>query len=175
MNTRHFYRCTDCLTVVAVEAELAKAECGACGGRMESMGRVDGLRLTELRTGAVCDGRCTHANGPRCDCQCGGANHGSGRTVTYSIDRGPVPQVDVPAKCDALRIANEWREALERGLAECRGISDRKHRGEYLPESEFRRMLSLSYRINKARKLRTHNARMRALGDIVAEKAVASC
>jgi hypothetical protein len=24
-----------------------------------------------------CDGRCTHAKGPNCDCSCGGKNHGS--------------------------------------------------------------------------------------------------
>lgn len=45
------------------------------------MGKVHRGRLVDVRYAPPCDGRCTNAQGPSCDCQCGGANHGSGRLV----------------------------------------------------------------------------------------------
>lgn len=33
-----------------------------------------------------CDGRCTSATGPNCDCSCGGRNHGLGKVAAASPD-----------------------------------------------------------------------------------------
>lgn len=45
------------------------------------MGKVDTGRFLQPQYESPCDGRCTNARGPNCDCQCHGANHGSGRLV----------------------------------------------------------------------------------------------
>lgn len=52
-------------------------------------------RLVEEGQAAPCDGRCTNAVGPTCDCVCGGRNHGTKALVTVSFDRGPVPVAPV--------------------------------------------------------------------------------
>lgn len=59
--------------------------CPICEGKLRNRGPVkrDG-RVWASGQVSVCDGRCTSAQGVRCDCQCGGRNHGSGRTVTIS-------------------------------------------------------------------------------------------
>lgn len=56
------------------------------------MGQVRGSRLiaTELRT--PCDGRCTGATGPNCDCQCNGENHGIRMLIEISRDAGAAPK-----------------------------------------------------------------------------------
>lgn len=50
--------------------------CRGCGRRLRSFERVAGT-YSEARR---CDARCTSAKGPRCECQCEGANHGAGWT-----------------------------------------------------------------------------------------------
>ena len=37
-----------------------------------------------------CDGRCTNAKGPSCDCKCHGANHGTGRLIERWVPTGKV-------------------------------------------------------------------------------------
>jgi hypothetical protein len=48
----------------------------ACCGRSVVMTKVSG-RKTET----PCDDRCTEATGHKCECSCGGSNHGSGHSV----------------------------------------------------------------------------------------------
>jgi len=67
---------------MAGPCEAASKPCPFCGGtKVGIMGRVSGrgLRLEELAP--VCDGRCTNARGPSCDCHCQGEHHGTGRVV----------------------------------------------------------------------------------------------
>jgi hypothetical protein len=49
-------------------------------------------RLVEEGVTSACDGRCTNAKGPDCECVCGGKNHGTQRLVVVQHDAGPVPQ-----------------------------------------------------------------------------------
>lgn len=98
---RRFFRCLDCLAVFAVEYESLRNipryetyEC-SCGGRIENMGDVRMDRLVKEHEMTACDERCTSARGPVCNCHCGGANHGTHRTVTVSYDCGPVPRVQI--------------------------------------------------------------------------------
>ena len=51
------------------------AVCGC--GRFMSWGVLDATRRDEVR----CDARCTNARGHKCDCSCGGENHGEGWQV----------------------------------------------------------------------------------------------
>lgn len=112
---RHYYRCTDCLSIMAAEGKRLEetAKCGICGGRLWWMGQVEGVRLMKTSQACPCDGRCTGATGPKCDCSCGGENHGSGMVVTVVRDAGDVPVLTPPDKRGkALAIATEWRAAL---------------------------------------------------------------
>lgn len=47
---------------------------GLCPGcaRPMTWGYLQAVTVPEVR----CDARCTHARGHKCDCSCGGANHG---------------------------------------------------------------------------------------------------
>jgi len=120
---RHFYRCADCLSVVATETKIQPVqvppsyfysfgECGACGGAIEYMGEVhrDHLIRTALRV--PCDGRCTGATGPSCDCRCGGKNHGSNRLVEVVVETGKLPRLMAPP--DAAAKGEAYRQLLER-------------------------------------------------------------
>lgn len=114
---RNFYRCADCLSVVAVDGRRQRIQC-ACGGELEHMGRVEGDRLTQTKYLCPCDGRCTGALGPNCDCQCGGANHGSGRVVEVQVDAGRAVARPVNL-AQAQIIAGEYRRAV--AAAKARG------------------------------------------------------
>jgi hypothetical protein len=54
------------------------------------MGEVQGDKYVKTENRPPCDGRCTHASGPHCDCACHGANHGSGKLVSVVIKEGKV-------------------------------------------------------------------------------------
>ena len=88
---RRCYRCCDCLDVVFT-VESAKGAACVCGGYVEFLGRVEGMRLTELRAECPCDERCTSARGPNCDCGCGGKNHGKGLVVR--VVRSALPTIE---------------------------------------------------------------------------------
>ena len=53
-------------------------------------------QLVIERIAAPCDGRCTNASGPDCDCVCGGENHGSRRLVVIRSDGGSIRQSTTP-------------------------------------------------------------------------------
>ncbi len=55
------------------------------------MGKVSRNHLVNFMFAPPCDGRCTNARGPNCDCQCGGKNHGSQRLIETQINAGKVP------------------------------------------------------------------------------------
>lgn len=163
---RWFVRCRDCLSVVAIEvAPTAGMLCGACDGKIETMGRVtrDGGRMvTGAYDACACDGRCTGARGPSCDCSCGGVNHGTGATVPV-VDVEGIPRVQVSAH--ARRVADEWRAELARvdgtrpgRLASLPGWLPRD---EWFVAEQYRSLRS------HARSLKTHKGRMRVLARIV--------
>lgn len=173
---RHFYRCTDCLTVVALEETLplvrnqngmerVNAVCDSCEGSFEYMGKTKGLDAYSLRQlshyACVCDGKCTNALGPNCDCVCGGKNHGSKQVVAVYKDC-PVPRVLVPkdASVKAVeyrRLVSEVRQAYEAKYGE---VNKKKSEGEYIGNFNF--YLEGQYdrvSFNKARSMRTHKGR----------------
>lgn len=51
-------------------------QCPRCGEHRWTAHRIDGFV-----TDHECDARCTEARGFRCECACGGKNHGSAHTV----------------------------------------------------------------------------------------------
>jgi len=182
---RHFYRCADCLSVVAAETKIQPVqvppsyyysfgECGACGGAIEYMGEVrrDHLARTELRV--PCDARCTGALGPHCECQCGGENHGSNRLVEVVVETGELPKLMVPP--DARVKAETYRQLLERVQNAYRArygrVTDWKRAGQYIGYEDYRLYCEgtrILRGIHAARELRTHAARNRKLNAILAE------
>lgn len=171
---RFFYRCTDCLAVSAGEVDIRPSwgreyvpagVCGACGGEVENMGRVEGERLRDDVERCPCDERCTHAKGPKCSCSCGGANHGSGKVVSVCLDRGPVPTICNPPADSAAKIAGEFRQSLSVLVAErdrINRVRDNSPRG-WLDRSDYDRLREVCRVISKAKELRAHSARMKLL------------
>lgn len=165
---RWFYRCLDCLTVCAADMDIpcgygqVGCKCGVCGGDMESMGRVERDRMVKDATACACDARCTSATGPKCNCSCGGVNHGSNRVVKIILDQGPVPIMQAPDSDKARSVATEYREAIDTLRAERNAIADRKAAG-WIPRPDFDRWQFLNTIISKAYTSRSHAGRMKTL------------
>lgn len=91
----YYHKCHDCLTPFA-SSEKHIDLCD-CNGPVSLMGIVHGDKYVQTANKPACDGRCTHAHGPVCDCACNGANHGTGRVVSTIVKEGKVQVVD-PSK-----------------------------------------------------------------------------
>jgi hypothetical protein len=182
---RWFVRCEDCLSVSALADPppvthngYGRGGCGACGGRLESMGQVfrdlarGGLRLQDRYRDSACDFRCTGARGPSCDCKCLGRNHGSHRTRTVVRDRGPVPLV-VPVEAEHARARAEvfraaFREAEEAWESRYAAIIARRSAVSWLSPAEFEEFRAArrwQRAIGEARARRT-DARVSVLRDL---------
>jgi len=177
---RWFYKCVDCLSVMAVDNRLTPqyasvtpnahgvsyayklGTCGLCNGKLEEMGQVKGTALTKPGERCPCDERCTSASGPNCNCQCGGENHGSGRMAQVEIIVGNVPRVTPANDSAALTRAAEYRAALAPLAEWLRVTRERKQTGWIAPEI-YSKFMSVDNLVSKARASRTHKARMELL------------
>lgn len=160
---RWFVRCTLCLSVAAVEEQpSANWTCEICNGNIEIMGRVERENLVKDTIRCACDGRCTSARGPLCECHCGGVNHGTGRVVVVTRIVGKVPTIKFVGEKTALAQVAEFQAALQGARDTLAILRTRKQLG-FLPEADFRAMISLPEIIAKARKAKTHASRMKAL------------
>lgn len=174
MCERHYYRCCDCLTVYAVDgARLSpEAVCDLCDGKTEWMGRVAADRLVKVEFRCDCDDRCTAALGPKCNCKCGGKNHGAS-FAAYSrviVDVGGVPRLTRPDTGAKVKAA-EYRAALARAGEVATELATRK-RVARLTNEDFTRLYRAQCAVRKARRARCHRTRMRILADYVASPAV---
>lgn len=172
---RHYYRCNDCLTVSSVDGDqLTGALCGACGGKLEHMGRVHAATLVKGSAQCVCDARCTCAMGPHCDCQCGGENHGIGMAGFVIVDKvvGSVPRV-MPRHPDIARmVAAEYRAALadaERRLAAMPGAIAQSG-GQRVPYGVYMDFQGARQALWHARGLKVHKTRLAALAKVAGGK-----
>lgn len=153
-TARQFYRCEDCLAVAAVDGKRGEVEngwgqinaaCGACGGRMEHMGQVgsDPHRLVTLGEQTPCDDRCTFATGPKCNCKCGGDNHGSKLLVIVTRDAGERPTVTPARDISRHRLLAEsyrmTRDAARARLDQRYGAVMAAKRAGYVDATTFRR------------------------------------
>jgi len=166
--TRYYYRCSDCLSTVVLEEKLPVVEC-ACGGRLELLGPVTNVgRWRRVEDRPPCDGRCTGARGPKCDCSCGGKNHGTRLLVTVERDGG-VARVRLPDP-EAIRRAEEYRAAIARvrqALARTFGyLYERFVAGQYVPETAYWFMRNVHTELQAISCLKTHTARMRRLAEL---------
>jgi len=106
MSILYYHKCNDCLTPFSsTERHIDLCD---CDGRVTFMGQVKGDMYEKTENRPPCDGRCTHACGPHCDCQCGGVNHGTGKLVATVVKEGKIKAVDF-SEDDLLR-AYKYRE-----------------------------------------------------------------
>lgn len=191
---RWYVRCLGCLSIGCIESErdpspwrhnwdAAKggykleggATCEACGGRVETMGRVVSTFrpwLGREEEQSPCDARCSDARGHKCDCPCGGENHGKGAIVVL-VSEGGVPRVTVLDRATALQRSAEWTKRLEetRAAFDARfgSLRERKAARRWLDAGDYATW-ALSERlhdeIRDAAGMRTHKGRMDKLARV---------
>lgn len=169
---RYYYRCEDCLSVSAADGEELdrSALCGACGGRLEHMGRVYADMLVKDEVRCKCDDRCVCARGPRCDCQCGGKNHGAGIAGYTVVIRGTggVPVVTPRSPEIGAMLAAEFRAARDAAMARIDSMPGRaeQRRGLRIPPDQYYPLAEALKRWREACAMKVHKTRMRALANI---------
>jgi len=87
----HYHKCDDCLT--AFTSTERKVDFCDCNGTVTCMGQVHGHVYQRTEDKPACDGRCTHASGPECDCPCSGATHGSAQVVHTVVAPGNIKAI----------------------------------------------------------------------------------
>lgn len=177
---RHFYRCLACLDVIAVEgARLMPHHDGRrdvgpycdCGGKLDWMGRVRQNNLVRFEERCPCDSRCTCATGPNCDCSCGGANHGTKRTVTVTIVTGKAPTVNAredleTRKARAAEFTAAKTAAIGRIDLATGGAITAANEGRRVSHENWRLKQDLLHAYAKARGFLSHKRRIAALNAI---------
>jgi hypothetical protein len=169
---RYCYRCTDCLFVMFTDAKHEGGTCEACQGRIEYLGRVrkEGS-LFETHIACACDGRCTSATGPSCNCHCGGENHGTNATVTVVVERGKPPRFLPRNAAAQLARAEEYRTAkldATKRMRACYGslLDDYRNRERIHSYETWNAIREAYLTINKSSRLRSHGGRMKALARV---------
>lgn len=73
--TTFVFKCRTCPTMWRLESRRPelRAACNHCGKVAKG--------APAKTTDAKCDSRCTNARGPKCECECGGHNHGAGNAA----------------------------------------------------------------------------------------------
>jgi hypothetical protein len=179
---KFFYRCDDCLTVAVTIEKLPAvynergyahyATCDACGGQCDYMGQVEGNHLVRTALECPCDGRCTGALGPSCDCSCGGENHGSGLLVEVVKD-GHLPRLmtSKDALVKALAFRALYAEVDAAWTARYGYLTNLK-RQQYLDGSQYALYMNGAHArklIGKAKGMATHAGRNKRLTALLAE------
>ena len=181
---RWYVRCRECLSVAAVDTQSGRPGamvCDLCDGAIEIMGRVESISPAPWQAGGLvndslrlaCDARCQGAQGPKCDCQCRGENHGQTVLVRTVEGAGGVPRVCILDKGKALARVAEWRALVaewETAFEAYREPYERKQRGEYVSSYDFGRYMDARRwrkALGETRDKRTHKGRMDVLRGIV--------
>jgi len=151
----YYHKCDDCLTPFS--STERKVDLCDCNGHVTFMGQVNGNIYQKTENKPACDGRCTHACGPICDCECGGANHGTGRLVATVVKEGKVKAIDFSEE-DLLR-AYKYREFRDYAYKTCDLVTDIHNKRKMLRQ------------VDKIVSMRVYDPRLKALVDfIVANK-----
>jgi hypothetical protein len=99
---REFLNCTFCERPLSVNVEsreelgfILKQACPLCGEfALRYMGQVHKTDIVRPGVKVACDLRCTNAVGPKCDCVCVNANHGTHRLVVFNKVVGKLEVVE---------------------------------------------------------------------------------
>jgi hypothetical protein len=150
MSTLYYHKCDDCLTPFS-STERVVDLCD-CDGNVTFMGQVQGDKYVKTENRPPCDGRCTHACGPHCDCACGGVNHGTGKLVATIVKEGKVKAIDFSEE-DMLR-AYKYRELCNYAQKMCSGDVN---------SLDYKVAYRMSNELNKIISMRVYDPRLKAL------------
>lgn len=160
-NLLYYHKCSDCLT--AFTSTEKKIDYCDCNGDVTLMGQVHGCSYGVTVDKPACDGRCTHASGPECDCACGGANHGTGKVVQTTVILGKVKAVGL-TEADIER-ANVYRKLRDyaQSIYDSRWGSN-----EYIPDrNDWRLKINAKNALDKIKKMRIYDQRTKALVEFI--------
>jgi hypothetical protein len=91
---KKYYKCHDCFSLIVLESASLPRDtmCGVCGGKdFRYMGDVRKDNIVNIKYDCPCNELCTCATGPKCDCKCGGENHGTHLVIEVVVVVGKVP------------------------------------------------------------------------------------
>lgn len=171
--SRYYVQCSKCLTKAVIETETYphRPVCVACEGECRVMGRVEGDRFARVEERCPCDERCTSAQGPKCECSCGGANHGSNLLVPVVVEAGIVKvQIVATDEAKARRVevealTAEAKAAIERKFG---ALLEAKRRGEWIQDwASFMEAGRMRDGIRHALKLNSHKGRIGGLKKVI--------
>jgi len=166
--SNHFWQCSYCLMIAVTLEAYNSALCGVCGSTVLYLGKVQGDKLLQTVDKCPCDGRCTGAKGPNCDCQCNGDNHGTGRLVSVTVEVGKAPKL-TPKNTDfeeAAKRASEYkaaRLAIKEALQPLYNMRDNK---VFIPRNKWLAMVQAPNRLNKIAAKTNHKGRIAALEEL---------
>ena len=154
-----YFKCSDCLT--AMTSKENPSVC-ACGGKLSFMGMVYGAAFGHTEERCACDERCTNAQGPSCDCKCGGENHGTGRVIETVVIDGIV-KVKALTEKDTQR-ADEWRTVkteMESVITETvNQINRMRTYGELTNWGVYSQLRSMQRKFTRIMSYKVHSKRM---------------
>ena len=170
MNKNHFWQCSYCLTIGVTDSTLISPKCGICTQDVNYLGYAgpDGKKLLRNEDRCPCDGRCTGATGPNCTCQCGGANHGSGRLVTVTIEAGKVPIINLNDD-QGLARANEYKALRLKARDILRPLQDKYNNKIRIDYPVFVAFVRAKEEIKAIHALTTHKTRIKKLTKLIEE------
>ena len=165
-----YFRCSDCLT--AFTSQEKRIDWCACGGKVQAMGVVHGPRYRKTEECTACDERCTNAVGPSCNCQCGGENHGTGKTVQTVVEQGMVKVSALQDPAKSMRIANEFHSAFaeaKKRLYAKHGLTLKQiiHRIYIADKTEYWAAINAERALNSAKSYKVHKLRMEYLANFL--------
>lgn len=169
--SRYYYQCNWCLTTFVTEEKVRDARCAVCDRSVQCLGPVEGQRWVNEEYLAPCDGRCTGALGPKCNCKCRGENHGSGKVVAFVTDGGVVKLI--PPDAAAATRAREIGEALDNLRNACAaryGLSYKQYSsGQWVSNKPHWYDLEWIFaRVDDIFSLKTHTTRLARLAKLAA-------
>ncbi len=155
---RYFFRCLDCLAVMATPSNEISAVC-SCGGDLDAMGAAH-AKHTYTTTKSACDYRCTNAKGPECDCTCGSANHGSGAVVEVVRSESMRPQLQSPSAGRAMEFHLAQDAAISAFEAAYPGARAKFKSGSWLPRPTWDACRAFRDAFIAASDLKVHSTRI---------------
>jgi len=135
------------------------------------MGVVQGDKYVKTENRPPCDGRCTHASGPHCDCMCGGANHGSGKLVPVVVKEGKICAVGLSEEdIERAQVYRQVRDAAQVVFDKKWGETYAKIQSRtWIDRPEYVGYINASRMLEKANGLRQHWPRIKALADFISK------
>lgn len=166
-----YHKCNDCLTAFSTVEKVV--DFCDCNGSVTFMGEVQGDKYVKTENRSPCDGRCTHASGPHCDCMCGGVNHGTGKLVPVVIKEGKVCATNLSEEdVERAHVYRRFKAAAEEMFNKKYTSTLTKIAQQiWVDRAEYLACVRAQAQLEKICAMKVHNTRIQALMNfIVANK-----